>query len=180
MRIFNMTNILAKQRGCNAILARNDATKMLAEYFGNNYMYCGWGNKRLGLETSPLANPYSHKSNARADRKSIASRDEAVEMYRKWLWARICADDKAVLASLSQVTPTTALICWCAPKRCHCEVISRAADWLRRETLPAISFTYEFIGYGLVSWDAHGVCGVCDFTTIEALKEEVYYCVSRS
>ena len=110
MRIFNMTNILAKQRGCNAILARNDATNMLAEYFGNNYMYCGWGNKRLGLESSPLANPYTFHANARIGRIRVVNRDEAVEMYRRWLWERICADDKAVLASLFQITPTTALV----------------------------------------------------------------------
>ena len=110
MRIFNMTNILAKQRGCNAILARNDATNMLAEYFGNNYMYCGWGNKRLGLENSLLANPYTFHANARRGRIRVANRHVAVEMYRRWLWERICADDKAVLASLSQITPTTALV----------------------------------------------------------------------
>ena len=132
MRIFNMKDILAKQKGLRAMLVSN-AAQMLEYEFGTNHMYCGWGNKRLGLETSPLANPYSHKSNARTDRKSVASRDEAVEMYRKWLWERICADDQAVLAELRRVTPTTALVCWCAPKRCHCEVISKAADWLHKK-----------------------------------------------
>ena len=129
MRIFNMKDILAKQKGLRAMLVSN-AAQMLEYEFGRNLLYCGWGNKRLGLSTSALANPYSHKSNARADRRSVASRDEVVEMYRVWLWERICANDEAVLAELRQVTPTTALICWCAPKRCHCEVISKAADWL--------------------------------------------------
>ncbi|MGB0383188.1 MAG: DUF4326 domain-containing protein [Ardenticatenaceae bacterium] len=48
-------------------------------------------------------------------------------------WKQICADNQQVLDKLRQVTPSTTLICWCAPKRCHCEIISRAADWLRRQ-----------------------------------------------
>ena len=174
MRIFNMGQILAKHG------RSNDAPFLLVSDFGDNYLYCGWGNKRLGLESSPLANPYTFHANARAGRIRVANREVAVEMYRKWLWERICANDQLVLAELRRVRPTTALVCWCAPKLCHCEVISRAVDWLRRQTEAELSFTYEFIGYGLVSWDAPGARGVCDFTTIEALKEEVYYCVSRS
>ena len=69
MQIFNITHILAKRRTLGT------GPLMLTEHFGNDYLYCGWGNKRLGLESSPLANPYSHKSNARADRRSVASRD---------------------------------------------------------------------------------------------------------
>jgi len=113
---------------------REDAANMLEEHFGSNYLYCGWGNKRLGLESSPLANPYTDKPNARRGRIHVANRDEAIEMYRVWLWERICANDQQVLDKLHQIMPTTALICWCAPKRCHCEVISRAADWLRKQT----------------------------------------------
>ena len=131
MRIFNITSIPAiKHR------MRNDAHQMLEYHLGNNYMYCGWGNKRLGLQCSPLANPYTHKSNARAGRIRVTNRDEAVEMYRVWLWERICERDKAVLDSLRKITPTTILICWCAPKRCHCEVIYRAAAWLKKITGP--------------------------------------------
>ncbi len=128
MRIFNMRDVMKK----HAILAPN-ATQMLEYEFGRNCMYCGWGNKRLGLDNSPLANPYSNKPNARQGRIRVASRDEAVEMYRVWLWERICADDQEVLGELRKVTPKTALVCWCAPKRCHCEVISRAADWLHQK-----------------------------------------------
>ena len=125
MRTFNMRDVMKK----HAILA-DDAAQILEYEFGNDYLYCGWGNRRLGLENSPLANPYTNKSNARKARILVASRDEAVEMYRVWLWERICADDQEVLGELRKVTPTTALVCWCAPKRCHCEVISKAADWL--------------------------------------------------
>lgn len=145
----------------------------LAEKFGDSYMYCGWGNRRLGLENSPLANPYTNKQNARANRIRVANRDEAVEMYRVWLWKQICDQDQAVLGALHRVTPTTALICWCAPKRCHCEVIAGAAAWMEEVT----QFTYEIIGHGLASWCADGASGVCDFTTVDELKREVFSCL---
>ena len=125
--IANMSHALRKYRGRPIPFDRE---------FGQAHMYCGWGNRRLGLPTSPLANPYTEKPNARRDRIRVASRDEAVKMYREWLWEQICANNQRVLDELHQVTPTTTLICWCAPKRCHCEVISRAADWLRHKSLP--------------------------------------------
>ncbi len=87
---------------------RGDTKGMLESALGNNYLYCGWGNRRLGLSSSPLANPYSNKPNARIGRIRVASRDEAVEMYRVWLWERICADDQEVLGELRKVTPTIA------------------------------------------------------------------------
>ena len=153
MCIFNITSIPAiKHR------MRNDAHKMLEYHLGNNYMYCGWANQRLGLESSPLANPYTDKSNARKGRLHVASRDEAVERYRVWLWERICADDLKVLEKLHQITPTTALVCWCAPKRCHCEVISRAADWLRQKSESEAGIASDLIyttDYSLLAWDGY-------------------------
>lgn len=148
----------------------------LARQVGSDYMYCGWGNRRLGFPTSPLANPYSHKSNARANRIRVANRDEAVEMYRIWLWQKICSQDQAVLEALHQITPTTALVCWCAPKRCHCEVLGAAAAWIEDVT----KFTYQIIEHGLASWAADGASGVCDFTTIEDLRKEVFSCLFSS
>lgn len=131
MRIFNMKKVLVELQGWG--LMSDDITDQLDFHFRDDYLYCGWGNKRLGLETSPLANPYTDKANARKGRIRVANRDVAVEMYRRWLWERICEDNQEVLAELRKVTPTTALVCWCAPKRCHCEVISNAANWLHQK-----------------------------------------------
>ena len=152
-RIFNITSIPAIKHKM-----RDDAANMLEYHLGNNYLYCGWGNRRLGLESSPLANPYTNKSNARRDRIRVASRDEAVDMYRVWLWKRICADDQQVLDKLHQITPTTVLVCWCVPKRCHCEVISRAADWLRSKTEPEAGIASDLIlttDYSVFAWDGY-------------------------
>ncbi len=127
-----------------------DGDQMLEYEFGRNHMYCGWGNQRLGLDTSPLANPYTEKSNARKGRIRVANRDEAVEMYRVWLWERICADDQQVLAELRRVWPTTALVCWCAPSRCHCEVISSAAAWMHQLVRERVK--EAFVSERLIVW----------------------------
>ncbi len=123
-----LAEILREYAGANA-------SSILNTRFGvGKWMYCGWANRRLGLNTSPLANPYSCRPNARSERIKVDTRDEAVERYRKWLWSQIKTRHVAVIEALMDVTPCTTLVCWCAPKRCHCEVISRAATWLN--TLP--------------------------------------------
>ena len=55
------------------------------------------------------------------------NRDQVIELYRQWLWreikaGRITRDDLRSLAGRD-------LICWCAPNRCHAEVIRRAVQW---------------------------------------------------
>jgi Domain of unknown function (DUF4326) len=54
-------------------------------------------------------------------------RNQVIAKYRRWLWAEIKAGriDLADLALLHGKT----LGCWCAPKRCHGEVLARAASW---------------------------------------------------
>ncbi len=91
----------------------------LGKEFGE-YKYCFCFNKRLSLRTSPLANPYTTKRNARKERILVPSRDEAVLKYRQWLWGRIKANNLAVIHELCQITPDTTLVCWCAPAQCHC------------------------------------------------------------
>jgi hypothetical protein len=55
------------------------------------------------------------------------SRDEVIESYRRWLWDEIEAGrvDRAELARLHGKR----LGCYCAPRRCHGEVLERAAMW---------------------------------------------------
>ena len=109
-----------------------DRALLLFDEFGE-YKYCGWGNKRLELVTSPLANPYTTKANARRSRIYVPTRDEAVEAYRHWLWKQIKESNLTIMHELSQITPDMTLVCWCAPARCHCEVIAQAANWIRQQ-----------------------------------------------
>lgn len=126
--IANITQVLRKYPGHSAHTALNSELGQNSDLI--QWMYCGWGNSRLGLTTSPLANPYSSRPNARSERIKVDSRDEAVERYREWLWAQLRAKNQAVIEALISVEPRTTLVCWCAPKRCHCEVIAAAVQWL--------------------------------------------------
>lgn len=125
--IANLAQILRKHKGSGHAALNSE--------FGQNgdlihWLYCGWGNKRLGLTTSPLANPYSARPNARKERIKVGSRDKAVERYREWLWALNRGRNEAVIEALISIEPCTTLVCWCTPKRCHCEVIAAAVKWL--------------------------------------------------
>ena len=79
---------------------------------------------------SVLGNPYSHTTGTRAD-QVVATRDEAVERYGRWLLGRIRDSDPLVIAALNALDDDSVLVCWCAPQRCHAEMIVRAALWVQ-------------------------------------------------
>ena len=72
---------------------------------------------------TPLGNPYRAQEHGEA----------ALEKYRRWLWDRIRAGDRAVLRTLREIQEDTHLVCSCAPRPCHADVIVRAWKWLRRQ-----------------------------------------------
>lgn len=55
--------------------------------------------------------------------------DRALELYRKWLWKKIAENDPAVLNTLFAIQPDHGLVCSCAPKPCHADVIVAAWTW---------------------------------------------------
>jgi hypothetical protein len=87
-------------------------------------LYCG--RACHGWHGSVLANPVPLDDEA--------LRDEAVDAYEGWLWDRLLAGDRVLLAALEAIPEGAALGCWCAPKRCHTEAVIRAAR-LAREAL---------------------------------------------
>lgn len=66
-------------------------------------------------------------------------REQAIELYRLWLWRKIKIQDKRVMKALNELIKlerqgeTVVLMCWCAPLACHGDVIVRAVEWLKRE-----------------------------------------------
>jgi hypothetical protein len=73
---------------------------------------------------SPLGNPYPITS--------TISRDEVIARYETWLKDAIKANDIKVLNELTniavkvmQADTNVRLICFCAPKRCHGEIIKQ-------------------------------------------------------
>ena len=81
-------------------------------------VYCGRG--------SVLGNPYTHKEGTKAQ-FIMESRDEAVDAYREYFAKQMVSNDAFVkemrriykIARNQEVN----LVCYCAPLRCHCNVI---------------------------------------------------------
>lgn len=82
---------------------------------------------------SKWGNPFSHKDVPGTTR--VATREAAVEAYRKHLWEQIKNGDVTLeeLAALDRKT----LGCWCAPELCHGEVLATAAVWATVQLLKA-------------------------------------------
>ncbi len=72
---------------------------------------------------SILGNPFPMKSEK--------DRAEVIAKYRRWLWVELKKNGE-VAAELSRLVKIyrekgeLTLICWCAPKACHAEVIKSA------------------------------------------------------
>lgn len=77
---------------------------------------------------TPVGNPYSHLPQTSA-KHQVANRDEAVDKYREWFAERVQQDDPGVMRFLGRLcehvqrTGRVNLVCFCAPRRCHGDVI---------------------------------------------------------
>ena len=70
---------------------------------------------------SKWGNPFSHKDGTLAEFK-VGSRGEAVDAYAEWIKTQ-----PTLLDSLSELRGKV-LGCWCAPKRCHGDVLAVMAN----------------------------------------------------
>ena len=86
------------------------------------------GNRRRGDRgeyvgrPSPLGNPFVMPFESQ--------RDGVVDAYARWLEARMQENgpERTEIERLA-ASPDGTLVCWCAPARCHADVI---ADWIER------------------------------------------------
>lgn len=82
---------------------------------------------QIGRPTA-LGNQWSHRQNTWA-KFTVDTRDEAVDQYEVWLREQIAAKNEAVADALNRIWLRARdgrdvnLVCWCAPKRCHGDVI---------------------------------------------------------
>lgn len=61
-------------------------------------------------------------------------RAEVIRKYRMWLWEQVKARGR-VFAELLRIKRMAEcgdvyLICWCAPKACHGDVVKACIDWM--------------------------------------------------
>lgn len=75
-------------------------------------------------------NPYSHKEGTKAQHK-VASRDQAVDAYRRYLWGAI--KNGVVTKEMLKELDGKRLACYCSPKRCHGDVLIAAIEWAKGE-----------------------------------------------
>jgi hypothetical protein len=75
---------------------------------------------------SPLGNPFPMKEEAQ--------RFEVIAWYKGWLWDQVRKENVEVTKELDRLTDIAAygdliLICWCAPKPCHGDVVKAYIEW---------------------------------------------------
>ncbi|WP_215870594.1 DUF4326 domain-containing protein [Acidithiobacillus caldus] len=93
------------------------------------------------MRPSPLGNPYAIGLDG--------DRDTVIEKYRAWLDARIAERDPVVCTALLGIRAGQALVCHCAPAKCHGEIIAAVLDSGRLDALRSgrtPSFRYAGIG----------------------------------
>lgn len=69
-----------------------------------------------------FGNPYSHRDGTLAKYK-VSSRDEAVDAFEQHLLA-----NPELLEAARKELRGKDLICWCAPLRCHADVLMKHAN----------------------------------------------------
>ena len=79
------------------------------------YVYIGRGTS--------LGNPFKVKEHG----------DKALAYYKTHLWEKIKERDAKVLRALAGITWDMHLVCSCAPRPCHGDVVVQAWTWLQRQ-----------------------------------------------
>lgn len=86
---------------------------------GGSEEYVGRTNHRYGLKGSPLGNPF--------ELTKERYRDKVIDSYKAWI--NQFKNDGIMRVELERLkkkyrdTGELTLVCWCAPKRCHAEII---------------------------------------------------------
>ena len=70
---------------------------------------------------SKWGNPFSHHEGTNAEFK-VGSRAEAIQQYEKWI-----LDQPQLMSSLIELRGKT-LGCWCSPKPCHGNILSKMVE----------------------------------------------------
>jgi hypothetical protein len=98
------------------------------EYPGMRILYVGRPQDGFPAIPSPLRNTvYLSRQDERDMKKRLAN----IAAYKKALWEKIRAGDKAVMDELASIDENTILACWCNPLPCHSQVIWAAWHYVK-------------------------------------------------
>ncbi|WP_222932474.1 A1S_2505 family phage non-structural protein [Allochromatium humboldtianum] len=59
--------------------------------------------------------------------------DAVIALYQTWLHERIATQDPIILAALGRLRSAEALVCSCAPARCHAECIRDVLEYIKAQ-----------------------------------------------
>jgi hypothetical protein len=93
-------------------------------------IYIGRYSRDYCQPQSPLGNPYKVTTGQEPE--------QAVALYRIWLWQRIQEQGKVYrelerIAQLAKQGEEVLLMCYCAPRICHGDVVKKAIEWMLKE-----------------------------------------------
>lgn len=89
-----------------------------------------WNKRQKGIpegavyvgRPTKFGNPFSHLAVSKAEFR-VETREQAVEEYERWLIAQ-----PELVALVRAKLRGRDLVCWCAPQRCHAEVLIKVAN----------------------------------------------------
>lgn len=83
---------------------------------------------------SALGNPFTSIQDRKTKAQYVCqSREESIESFRKYLYAKIKNKDKYICMALNKIyslakTGNVNLVCYCKPKSCHGDVIKELIE----------------------------------------------------
>lgn len=93
------------------------------------YKICGkpW-EVWIDRKHSVLGNPYSHLKKKTLAEFHVATRDDAIDSYKKWIVEQLKDNHEAKiefvrLKEIYRKYGKLVMICWCSPSRCHGDVL---------------------------------------------------------
>lgn len=82
---------------------------------------------------SILGNPYTHLKSNTIAKFQVPTREDAIHQYELWLIDKIIHQDPKIIAEIKKIIKLAKegdvnLVCWCAPKSCHGDVIKKIIE----------------------------------------------------
>lgn len=97
-------------------------------FIGEDKIYIGRLNKTYNLLDSPLANPFNIGKKF--------TRETSLFNYKHWLLNVYSKgegrpyDELIRIFNLYKINKNINLVCWCAPEKCHGDIIKQVLEWM--------------------------------------------------
>jgi len=119
----------ASREAAKTMISENELKRRVVHCMRDPYdVYIGRGRDPKTGKAGRWGNPFTHKPGTIA-RYRVKDVDEAISRYRSWLFQQI-KNGQISLEELAALDDKV-LGCWCAPGKCHGEILIRAARWAK-------------------------------------------------